>query len=138
MREHELQELLVRWLDAALPLGSVLHHSPSEGKRHVSFSARLKRMGLRAGWPDLEIFSPPLGFREGVTPAAIFLEVKTPKGRARPNQVATHAALRSCGCYVFTVTSVADAEERLAPLLEMDVTGRASLLRQLADAVNGT
>ena len=136
MREHKLQELLVRWLEAALPLGSVLHHSPGEGQRHVSFSARLKRMGLRAGWPDLEIFSAPLGFREGVTPAAIFLEVKTPKGRARPNQVATHTALRACGCYVFTVTSVADAEEHLASLLELDVTGRANLVRQLAEVTD--
>ena len=42
MTEDELQALVVQWLDAALPLGAVVHHSPNEGKRHVAYKMRLK------------------------------------------------------------------------------------------------
>ena len=64
MTEDELQTYVVHWLQMALPLGSVWHHSPNEGKRHVAYKIRLKKLGMAAGWPDLEIFVPDNGWRD--------------------------------------------------------------------------
>ena len=49
MTEDELQTYVVHWLQVALPLGSVFHHSPNEGKRHVAYKMRLKKLGMAAG-----------------------------------------------------------------------------------------
>ena len=49
MTEDELQIYIVQWLDASLPMGSVVHHSPNEGKRHVAYKVRLKKAG-HGGW----------------------------------------------------------------------------------------
>ena len=56
--EDELQRNVSTWLDAVLPDGCVYHHSPNEGKRHISYINRLKKMGTKYGWPDLEVFCP--------------------------------------------------------------------------------
>ena len=53
---------IVQWLDASLPMGSVVHHSPNEGRRHVAYKVRLKKLGMAAGWPDLEIYVPDAGW----------------------------------------------------------------------------
>jgi hypothetical protein len=55
MTEDELQMHIVQWLDASLPMGSVVHHSPNEGRRHVAYKVRLKKLGMAAGWPDLRL-----------------------------------------------------------------------------------
>jgi hypothetical protein len=47
MTEDELQMHIVQWLDASLPMGSVVHHSPNEGKRHVAYKVRLKSWAWR-------------------------------------------------------------------------------------------
>jgi hypothetical protein len=64
MTEDELQMHIVQWLDASLPMGSVVHHSPNEGRRHVAYKVRLKKLGMAAGWPDLEIFVPDTGWND--------------------------------------------------------------------------
>ena len=64
MTEDELQIHIVQWLYASLPMGSVVHHSPNESKRHVAYKVRLKKLGMAAGWPDLEIFVPDTGWND--------------------------------------------------------------------------
>ena len=56
--EAELQRLVVLWLDAALPDGAIYHHSPNEGKRHISYNVKLKLLGMKTGFPDLVLFVP--------------------------------------------------------------------------------
>jgi len=132
--ESAIQALIVRWLDAALPAGSILHHSPNEGQRHVNFKLKLGRAGTQWGWPDIELFAPPAAFISTTQWAPVFLEVKTAKGRMTENQKAVHQALRECCCQVATVRSIEDVESFLSPLLHLRTTGRANLLRQLCEA----
>ena len=134
LSEQKLQAYIVQWLDAALPDLSVVHHSPNEGRRHVAFKNTLKRQGTRWGWPDLEVFVPSVGFWTDDQCAAIFLEVKAPKGRSTDAQTETQQALRRCGCHVAEVRSIKDVESFLAPLLRLANGGRAGLIRQLAEA----
>ena len=54
MTEAELHKLIVDYLQIALQAGSVVHHSPNEGRHKVAYRAKQKRLGMRAGWPDLE------------------------------------------------------------------------------------
>lgn len=57
-------------------------HIPNEGKRTVSYAERLKRAGMRPGFPDLFI---PLA-REGFH--GLFVEMKYGKGKTTAEQEA--------------------------------------------------
>ena len=134
MTEAKLQELIVEWLGAALPADSVFHHSPNEGKRHVAFKQKLATLGTRWGWPDLEVFVPPSGFHVPEDWGPLFLEVKASKGRATENQREIHQQLKTCACRVAEVRSIREVEAFLAPLVRLNVRGRAGLIRQLEEA----
>lgn len=77
--EADLQKNVAKYLNYVLPKGSVFHHSPNEGwKMTIAWKMKLKNMGFRAGWPDLEIFCPES--------KPIFIELKQPKNYLSPNQ----------------------------------------------------
>ena len=138
MTEDELQAHVVKWLDAALPMGSVVHHSPNEGKRHVAYKVRLKKLGMAAGWPDLEIFVPDTGWLNIEAKGPIMFELKRPKGGSlSPNQKDIQERLRCCGVYCVTAKRLAQVEAYLRPLLALRDTGRANLVRQLCEAQGG-
>ena len=111
MNEAELHKLIVDYLQIALPAGSVVHHSPNEGRHKVAYRAKQKRLGMRAGWPDLELFIDRTWWRADLPWSPIFLEIKTPKGRVSPAQTAVHAELQAAGCAVEIVRSVEDVTE---------------------------
>ena len=113
MTEAELHKLIVDYLQIALPAGSVVHHSPNEGRHKVAYRAKQKRLGMRAGWPDLELFIDRAWWRADLPWSPIFLEIKTPKGRVSPAQTAVHAELQAAGCAVEIVRSVEDVTEVL-------------------------
>jgi hypothetical protein len=71
LSEGEIHASIVDYLNKAAPKGMVWHHSPNEGKRGWKAQSWLKKAGVRAGWPDLEIF-----YRGRV----LFLEVKSKRG----------------------------------------------------------
>ena len=75
MKEDELHAHIVQWLDLALPAGSIVHHSPNEGRRHVSYKLKMRRMGMKPGWPDLEVFVPQHGWKDPLQQGPIMLEV---------------------------------------------------------------
>lgn len=58
-RNHEdhLQEQCIAWFEAFFRGSERLriHHSPNGGKRNLIEAAKFKRMGVRAGFPDLWI-----------------------------------------------------------------------------------
>ena len=83
LTERDIHQAIVDWLHVALPDGSVFHHSPNEGRHKVQYRVMQKRLGVRAGWPDIEIFTNRTWWREdtGLHWAPIFLEIKTDKGR---------------------------------------------------------
>lgn len=83
-QESRIQKQVVDWwalachgyrLDARL-----LCHCPNGGKRRPIEAAILKGMGVRAGWPDLQL-AVPRADKHG-----LFLELKSPDGRMTPEQ----------------------------------------------------
>ena len=134
MTEAKLQQLIVQWLEAALPVDSLWHHSPNEGKRHVAFKQKLRNMGTQWGWPDIEVFVPPSGFHKPEDWSPLFLEVKVAKGRATKNQRDIQQRLQRCACRVAEVRSIRETEAFLAPMVRFDTQGRAGLIRQLEEA----
>ena len=68
-----------------------LAHIPNEGRRSVGYGARLKREGLRPGFPDLGLFAPAHG-KNG-----LFLELKAWGGKIRDGQEEYLEMLRGQG-----------------------------------------
>jgi hypothetical protein len=117
--EREIHQAIVDWLKVALPDGSVFHHSPNEGRHKVQYRMQQKRLGVRAGWPDIEIFVNPTWWR-GTTPwAPVFLEIKTAKGRLSDNQKQMIGQLTGAGCYVAVVRSIDEARVTLMQYVEL-------------------
>lgn len=114
--EYEIHKSIVQWLAVALPTGSVVQHSPNEtGQRSgVGLIQKRKRLGVRSGWPDLEIFIPQSWWSAGGPWAPVFLEVKKKGGRLSPAQKECISDLQRLGCHVHTVHSIEEAREALA------------------------
>jgi len=113
VNESQIHKGIVQWLHVALPDGSVIHHSPNEGRHRIQYRVHQKQMGMFAGWPDLELFIPPASWRKLSEWEPVFLEVKTAKGRLSPNQKAAHKLLTGVGCIVEVVRSIEDTEVAL-------------------------
>lgn len=109
---------IARWLDIMLPPGSVWHHSPNEGNRHVAFKVKQKRMGTKAGWPDIEIFVPGDQTLCGIS-LSIFIEVKGAKGKATANQIAIRDKLEEAGAIWQLCRSVDQVQEFLEGLIKL-------------------
>ena len=101
MSEAGLHAAVVQYLSVALPRDAVLHHSPNEGKRGWRAQRSLKVMGVRAGWPDLEIIHGGKIF---------FIELKTAKGRCTSSQSETLAHLSAAGAHVAVCHSIEAVE----------------------------
>ena len=55
LTENQLQILCVDYLRLRVRTDVVWHHSPNEGDRSKGAKIHQWKMGMRAGWPDLEI-----------------------------------------------------------------------------------
>jgi hypothetical protein len=119
--ERDIHQSIVDWLQVALPDGSVFHHSPNEGRHKVQYRVMQKRLGVRAGWPDIEIFANRTWWREdtGLHWAPVFLEIKTPTGRLSENQKRIHDKMNKAGCHVAVVRSIDETCEALSQLMEL-------------------
>jgi len=112
--EYQIHKAIVEWLELALPDGCVFHHSPNEGKHNVSYRMKQKRLAVRPGWPDLEIFINPSWWGSNGPWHVVFLEIKTGKGRVSKNQKEIGADLVMAGQRVHIVRSIDDCREALA------------------------
>ena len=78
MKEWQEQAMLIEWatlMEQRYPALHWLYHVPNGERRDVVTATKLKRMGVKAGVPDL--FLPvPVGRYHG-----LFLEMKAKKGR---------------------------------------------------------
>ena len=111
--ESELQRTVVEFLQLYLPPGSIFHHSTNEDNHRVQYRVKQKRLGVRAGWPDLEIFVQPTWFIQGVHWSPIFIELKTKTGRVSPAQKQVQADLAAANCHVEICRSVAAVQQFL-------------------------
>ena len=80
--EEKEQTALVQWLTYKK---IVFTSVPNESKRSVVYGAKLKRMGLQRGFPDLLIFTRSKILKESGY-LGIAIEMKSLKGRIRPEQ----------------------------------------------------
>lgn len=80
-------------------------HIPNEGPRSASYGARLKRMGMRKGFPDLFIPLARLGYH------GLFIEMKYGKGKTTMEQDEWLARLSSAG-YAVKVCKGAEAAKQ--------------------------
>ena len=79
--EEDIQIACVKFFELQYPQYALsLHHSPNGGYRNAREAARFKRMGTRAGFPDLFLAIPSDPYH------GLFIEMKTEIGRQSPAQ----------------------------------------------------
>ena len=99
--EQQIHVAIAQFLDVALPAGAWHTALDSSSKSSAVAGAQLKARGGKKGTPDHLVL-----WHGGV----LFLEVKTRKGRASPEQFAVRDALQANGCHWALVRSVEDVE----------------------------
>ena len=114
--EDQIQQAVIRWSQQAsvremFPQLALLYHIPNERKCTPQQGARLKRMGVNSGVPDLH-----LPVARGVY-HGLYLEMKTEKGRVAANQVWWLERLRENGCCGVVCRSWEDAAHTLVTYL---------------------
>jgi hypothetical protein len=103
--ERPVHLAVLRYLELVLP-GAVIHHSPNEldlgGDRNskARAQARAKELGMRPGWPDIEV----LWHGQFWT-----FEVKSPDGKPTRAQEECGAEIEAAGGRWAVVRSVDDA-----------------------------
>ena len=99
--ELVLQTAIVNVLRSHLKKNIMMTAFPSGGGGYIR-GAKLKRAGLVAGWPDIQLIYK--GIYYGI-------EVKTPTGRLSSAQRKIHKQLKSMGCSVAVVRSINEVME---------------------------
>jgi hypothetical protein len=109
LSEAKIHEAIIDTFAKSLP-AEVIEYTTFEvsnqqgGKGGMFKQIKLKKRGVKSGWPDIQIFWNNAGTKE-----ILFLEVKSKKGKVSDIQEAMHERLRSLGMYVEVVRSVDDA-----------------------------
>ncbi len=84
-------------------VSEIIVHIPNGGNRSKSEGAKFKKMGVTAGMPDLLVPVPRNGY------GSLYIELKTKKGRIRPEQKIQMKLLEDLGNKVVLCRSVAEA-----------------------------
>lgn len=90
--ESVIQSSYIMWLNAQYPkVAEVTASIPNGGKRELRYGSRLKKEGLKKGFPDVGVFTPR-GEHNG-----LFIEFKSKKGSIRQEQSAVMQRLMNEG-----------------------------------------
>ena len=102
--EDDLQAAVCTLLKWALPADAAYWACPNGGLRHKMEAARMARLGVRAGIPDLHI----------VYRGRLYcLELKAPKGQLSATQSQMISKLEACGVPTAVVRSISEVERAL-------------------------
>lgn len=89
--ERDLQKQVADLLDSMPTVGPLgWFHCPNEGRRSPVTGALLKRLGMKAGYPDVRIERP-----NATCPHGAAIELKRPGGKRTPAQEEWCSALVS-------------------------------------------
>lgn len=109
--EHRDQATVVRWWGLQFPhLEKLLVHIPNGQNIGARRGARLRSMGLRAGYPDLQLCMPKIDTQGALRPG-LFVEMKTQRGRLSTEQKEVKELLESQGYLVEVCRSSEEAIE---------------------------
>jgi len=107
-REGPIQRAILEVLDLVLPGDAIYHHSPNEldmaGPEAARQIAKARKLGTKAGWPDIEIIWQGRAF---------FLEIKA-DSRQSEAQKDIQRDLTRAGAPYAVVRSVTEARDALA------------------------
>ncbi len=103
MTEQALHLTVAQYLDLALPDDAVWTTIGHGVRLPIGLAKKLKRIGVKAGMPDIAIF-----WR-----GAFFIELKTPKGDRSKAQREMHPRLKQAGAQVATCRSVPEVQGTL-------------------------
>ena len=102
--EFALHCTVADYLAWAMPEKYPVTHLPLGEKRDPKTAGKLKRMGVRPGWPDFLILGP-----EGI----IFIEMKADKGALSPAQKTFQERAKALGYPCYVARSVSRVQEIL-------------------------
>ena len=104
--ERDLHNAMADFLDLKLLRSTATWTTIGHGgyKLNIGAARGLKRMGLKAGWPDIIVI------HDG---RPIFLELKAPGSYPTERQRNVHVALREAGAAVEVIRSLDEADEFL-------------------------
>ena len=106
--EQEFHMSVASFLDYALPAHATWTTFPSGGGGRLR-GAILKAMGLKPGWPDVQILVRATGYDTARSMSRfIGFELKAPDGRARWSQTERHKFIRDAGGEVYVVHTLED------------------------------
>jgi hypothetical protein len=109
--ESSHQEALFQWLKHNPLLDAVTWHIPNGGKRDAKEAVKFKRMGVKAGVPDIFMAIPSNSFH------GMFIELKANKNKLTKNQVEMIKRLEGNGYYVVTCYSWDEARKEILSYL---------------------
>jgi hypothetical protein len=102
--ESSIQCAYLKWLNLQHPeVFSVTSSFPNGGVREPRYGARLKREGMKKGFPDLGIFIPCREYH------GMFIEFKNEKGRVSPEQKEILYKLEAKGYHCVICKSIDEA-----------------------------
>jgi len=108
--EQDLQIAVAQYLDRVLPKDAVWFHVPNAAKRGIVAGVMNKKMGVKAGVPDIFIFYVNTSARYGRTARCIAIELKAKAGKLSKAQLEMSDALYGAGVMVYTARMVSEVE----------------------------
>lgn len=110
------------WVSNRDPRVNSLYHIPNGELRNKAIAAKLKRMGVRAGMPDLHLPVPKFSAVDPtqILLVSLYIEMKTPKGRLSEAQAEVHKDLVAWGNHVEVCRSATQAIMVIGDWLAMD------------------
>lgn len=113
--EADEQTAVVAWARSQMwkyPMLDLLFHVPNGGSRNIAEAVHLKRMGVRAGIPDLCLPYPSAGYH------SLWIEMKAAKGRPTALQRETMAKLNEYGHLAIVCHGAGEAIEAIKRYLQ--------------------
>lgn len=112
--EKDFQAVAMEYLDIALPAQAVAIAFPAGGGGKVR-GAGLKRMGLKPGWPDIQILTRATAF-DTIRPFSRFIGLELKRevgGRVDLAQAAMHGRILVAGGVVYVVRTLDEIYKHL-------------------------